>query len=50
MPTGIYRIGAWASNTGQNYYGNISDFRIYATALSAQDILSLYHNSALVDE
>lgn len=49
MPTGVYRIGAWASNTGQNYYGLISDFRIYCTALSADDILSLYHTAAKVD-
>lgn len=50
MPSGQYYIGSWNGTTSQNYYGNISDFRIYATALSAQDILSLYHNSAFVDE
>lgn len=50
MPSGQYYIGSWYGTSKQNYYGNISDFRIYATALSAQDILSLYHNSALVDE
>ena len=49
IPTGNYYIGAWNSVTGQNYEGLMSDFRIYATALSAEDILSLYHTSAKVD-
>lgn len=50
MPTGTYRIGAWNSNTGQNYYGQISDFRLYNTPLSADDILELYNTSASVDK
>lgn len=49
MPTGVYRIGAWASNTGQNYYGNISDFRIYCTVLSADDIKQLYNTPMKID-
>ena len=49
MPSGQYRIGAWASDTGQNYYGEISDFRIYATALTPEQILELYHTSATID-
>ena len=32
-----------------NFKGNISDVRIYCTALSAEDILSLYNNSAYID-
>ena len=49
MPSGQYRIGAWASDTGQNYYGNISDFRIYATALTAEQVKELYNNSMIVN-
>ena len=32
------------------YKGNISDFRIYATALDAEDVATLYHTSAQVDD
>ena len=44
-------ISGWASNT-TNYRwtgGSISDFRIYATALSADDILTMYKNSGIID-
>ena len=38
--------------SGQNYQAPsyISDFRIYATALSAEDVATLYHTSAQVDD
>lgn len=49
MPSGNYFIGAWASETRQNYKGLISDFRIYATALSAEEIQKLYTVSASID-
>lgn len=49
MPTGVYRIGAWASNDKQNYYGLISDFRIYCTPLLDTDIKQLYNVSMKVD-
>lgn len=34
---------------GAIFRGNISDVRIYATALSEKDILSLYNNNAYID-
>ena len=34
---------------GAYYNGNLSDVRIYATALSESDIQSLYNNSAFID-
>lgn len=49
MPNGVYRIGAWASNDKQNYYGLISDFRIYCTPLLDTDIKQLYNVGMKVD-
>ena len=49
IPSGNYFVGAWKTSTSQNYEGNISDFRIYATALSADDVKSLYQNCATID-
>lgn len=48
-PAGNYFIGAWNTATQQNYEGLMSDFRIYATALSADDVKSLYQNCATID-
>ena len=48
-PTGNYFVGAWNTATQQNFDGLMSDFRIYATALSANDVKSLYQNCATID-
>lgn len=49
IPSGNYFLGAWSTITGQNYKGKMSDARIYATALSADDIKSLYENKGYID-
>lgn len=42
-------VGAKNDSQGNPFYGQICDVRAYATALSAEDILSLYNNSAYID-
>lgn len=37
------------SSVTSYFRGKLSDFRIYATALSANDVLSLYNNGAYID-
>ena len=50
IPSGNYFIGAWNSSSQQNYKGRISDFRLYSTVLSMEDIKMLYNTSASVDK
>ena len=50
IPSGNYFIGAWNTSSQQNYKGRISDFRLYSTVLSVDDIRTLYNTSASIDK
>ena len=50
IPLGSYFVGAWKTSNEQNYKGKISDFRLYSTVLSVDDIKTLYNTSASVDK
>lgn len=50
IPSGNYFVGAWQTSNGQNYKGKISDFRLYSTVLSVEDIKELYSTSASIDK
>ena len=45
---GVPTVGADSDRTGR-FNGNLSDFRIYSTALSDSDIAELYHSAVIVD-
>ena len=48
VPIGNFFIGAWSVYNSQNYEGQMSDFRIYATALSAAQVAELYNTAVSV--
>ena len=50
VPSDNYFIGAWKSATQQNFKGQIADFKIYATELSAEDIKAEYNRKAAIDK
>ena len=50
IPSGDYFVGAWNTYNSQNFEGRMSDFRIYSTALSLEDVLELYHTCACIDK
>ena len=49
LVSGNYFLGSWRDTATQNYRGYMCDARIYATALSASDVKSLYQNCATID-
>lgn len=49
-PSGNYYVGSWRDTTSQNFEGQMSDFRIYTTTLSAEDVLELYRTGGSVDK
>ena len=48
VPDNNYWIGSWNSSSAQNFEGRMSDFRIYATALSATQVAELYNTAVSV--
>ena len=53
IPRGVYTLGDSYTGTtwgGTPFDGKIADFKIYATVLSAEDILSEYNRKAAIDK
>lgn len=49
IPVGNYFLGAWNTTTQQNYLGYMSDFRVYANALTENDVKQLYNIPMNID-
>ena len=47
--TGTYIYGNKGNDFGTNFIGMLNDLRVYSTALSAEDVLDLYHTPASID-
>ena len=50
IPNGNYFIGSWRDTSSQNFQGRMSDFRIYASELTADQVKELYQSSASIDK
>ncbi len=49
IPYGNFYIGSWKNTTSQNFKGQVSDFRIYSTCLTAIQIKELYNTSMKIE-
>lgn len=49
IPYGNFYIGSWKNTTSQNFKGQVSDFRIYSTCLTAAQIKELYNTSMKIE-
>ena len=50
IPSGNYFIGSWRDTSSQNFQGRMSDFRIYASELTADQVKELYQSASSIDK